>query len=75
MKSYYLIMVSIVILILLLIDGVYIYRLGHKEQKDEWSPRHLDFFTKNNVVPSNAVVFVGSVNCAVTAGMSFSSFE
>ncbi|KAI3513274.1 hypothetical protein L1887_20603 [Cichorium endivia] len=43
-------------------------RLGHKEQKDEWSPRRLDFFTKNNVVPSNAVVSAGSVNCAVTAG-------
>lgn len=43
-------------------------RLGHREQKDEWSPRRVDIFTKHNVVPPDAVLSAGSVNCACTAG-------
>lgn len=43
-------------------------RLGHREQKDEYSPRRLDVFTKHNLVPPTAVVSAGSVNSAVTAG-------
>ncbi|XP_024972741.1 protein RCC2 homolog [Cynara cardunculus var. scolymus] len=43
-------------------------RLGHREQKDEFSPRRLDVFTKHNLVPPGAVVSAGSVNCACTAG-------
>ena len=47
------------------------YRLGHREQKDEFSPRRLEVFTKHNIVPPGAVVSAGSVNCACTAGMLF----
>ncbi|KZV44105.1 hypothetical protein F511_30982 [Dorcoceras hygrometricum] len=43
-------------------------RLGHREQKDEWSPRRVDVFTRNNVLPPDAVVSAGSVNSACTAG-------
>ncbi|XP_076938157.1 uncharacterized protein LOC143606189 [Bidens hawaiensis] len=43
-------------------------RLGHREQKDEFSPRRLDVFTKHNLVPPGAVVSAGSVNSSVTAG-------
>ncbi|KAJ0614908.1 putative chromatin remodeling & transcriptional activation HMG family [Helianthus annuus] len=43
-------------------------RLGHREQKDEFSPRRLDVFTKHNLVPPTAVVSAGSVNSSVTAG-------
>ncbi|KAK1427265.1 hypothetical protein QVD17_15948 [Tagetes erecta] len=43
-------------------------RLGHREQKDEFSPRRLDVFTKHNLVPPGAVVSAGSVNSTVTAG-------
>ncbi|KAI7728385.1 hypothetical protein M8C21_009462 [Ambrosia artemisiifolia] len=43
-------------------------RLGHREQKDEFSPRRLDVFTKHNLVPPHAVVSAGSVNSSVTAG-------
>ncbi|KAK1436516.1 hypothetical protein QVD17_02297 [Tagetes erecta] len=43
-------------------------RLGHREQKDEHSPRRLDVFTKHNLVPPSAVVSAGSVNSSVTAG-------
>ncbi|XP_071733204.1 uncharacterized protein [Rutidosis leptorrhynchoides] len=43
-------------------------RLGHREQKDEFSPRRLDVFTKHNTVPPTAVVSAGSVNSSVTAG-------
>lgn len=42
-------------------------RLGHREQKDEWSPRRVDVFTRHNVLPPNAVVSAGSVNSACTA--------
>jgi alpha-tubulin suppressor-like RCC1 family protein len=43
-------------------------RLGHREQKDEWSPRRIDIFTKHNIVPPGAVLSAGSVNSSVTAG-------
>ncbi|CAI0435824.1 unnamed protein product [Linum tenue] len=43
-------------------------RLGHREQKDEWSPRRVDVFQRQNLLPPNAVVSAGSVNCACTAG-------
>ncbi|CAI9116887.1 OLC1v1018168C1 [Oldenlandia corymbosa var. corymbosa] len=43
-------------------------RLGHREQKDEWSPRRVDVFTRQNVLPPDAVVSAGSVNSACTAG-------
>lgn len=43
-------------------------RLGHREQKDEWSPRRIDIFTKRNVLPPDAVVSAGSANSACTAG-------
>lgn len=43
-------------------------RLGHREQKDEWSPRRVDVFTRHNVLPPDAVVSAGSCNSACTAG-------
>ncbi|KAK8476675.1 hypothetical protein V6N13_120863 [Hibiscus sabdariffa] len=43
-------------------------RLGHREQKDEWVPRRVEVFQKNNVLPPNAIVSAGSVNSACTAG-------
>ncbi|PKI45691.1 hypothetical protein CRG98_034007 [Punica granatum] len=43
-------------------------RLGHREQKDEWAPRRVDIFQRNNVLPPDAVVSAGSVNSACTAG-------
>ncbi|OVA12616.1 Regulator of chromosome condensation [Macleaya cordata] len=45
-----------------------IYRLGHREQKDEWAPRIVDVFQRQNVLPPDAVVSAGSVNSACTAG-------
>ncbi|KAL3683383.1 hypothetical protein R1sor_001405 [Riccia sorocarpa] len=42
-------------------------RLGHKEQKDEWTPRALDLFQRKYVVPPNAVVAAGSAYSACTA--------
>ncbi|XP_016451521.2 uncharacterized protein LOC107776184 isoform X1 [Nicotiana tabacum] len=42
--------------------------LGHREQKDEWTPRRVDVFTRQNVLPPNAVVSAGSANSACTAG-------
>uniref|UniRef100_A0A803LKA7 Uncharacterized protein n=1 Tax=Chenopodium quinoa TaxID=63459 RepID=A0A803LKA7_CHEQI len=45
-------------------------RLGHREQKDEWSPRRLDVFTRHNVLPSDAIVSAGGVSSACTAGMA-----
>lgn len=44
------------------------YRLGHREQKDEWSPRLVDVFTRHNVLPPNAIVSAGSANSSCTAG-------
>jgi hypothetical protein len=46
-----------------------LHRLGHREQKDEWKPRLVEVFQKNNVVPPNAVVSAGSASSACTAGM------
>ncbi|KAF3446749.1 hypothetical protein FNV43_RR11929 [Rhamnella rubrinervis] len=43
-------------------------RLGHREQKDEWAPRRVDVFQRNNVLPPDAVISAGSVNSACTAG-------
>lgn len=43
-------------------------RLGHKEQKDEWTPRLVEMFQRSNVLPSNAVVAAGSAHSACTAG-------
>ncbi|THU64087.1 hypothetical protein C4D60_Mb01t22760 [Musa balbisiana] len=43
-------------------------RLGHREQKDEWVPRLVEVFQRQNVLPSNAIVSAGSVNSACTAG-------
>lgn len=42
-------------------------RLGHREQKDEWAPRRVEVFQRNNVLPPDAVVSAGSVNSACTA--------
>ncbi|KAI3767048.1 hypothetical protein L2E82_17129 [Cichorium intybus] len=43
-------------------------RLGHREQKDEWSPRRVDVFTKHNTLPTTAVISAGSLTSACTAG-------
>ncbi|KAG5543081.1 hypothetical protein RHGRI_015983 [Rhododendron griersonianum] len=48
--------------------GSFGYRLGHREQKDEWLPRRVDVFTRHNVLPPNAVISAGSVNSSCTAG-------
>ncbi|KAL9229193.1 hypothetical protein vseg_004686 [Gypsophila vaccaria] len=42
-------------------------RLGHREQKDEFSPRRVDVFSRHNVLPPDAVVSAGAVNSACTA--------
>ncbi|KAL0360582.1 UNVERIFIED_CONTAM: putative E3 ubiquitin-protein ligase HERC1 [Sesamum radiatum] len=46
----------------------HVYTLGHREQKDEWTPRCVDVFTRHNVLPPDAVVSAGSANSACTAG-------
>ncbi|KAL7605363.1 hypothetical protein Lser_V15G18623 [Lactuca serriola] len=43
-------------------------RLGHREQKDEFTPRRVDVFTKHNTLPPTAVISAGCVNSASTAG-------
>ncbi|KAH9307674.1 hypothetical protein KI387_035585, partial [Taxus chinensis] len=43
-------------------------RLGHREQKDEWSPRMVEMFQRSNVLPPTAVVAAGSAHSACTAG-------
>ncbi|XP_016647222.1 PREDICTED: protein RCC2 homolog [Prunus mume] len=43
-------------------------RLGHREQKDEWAPRRVDVFQRQNLLPPDAVISAGSVNSACTAG-------
>ncbi|XP_021902462.1 protein RCC2 homolog [Carica papaya] len=43
-------------------------RLGHREQKDEWLPRRVDIFQRQNTLPPDAVISAGSVNSACTAG-------
>lgn len=45
------------------------YRLGHREQKDEWAPRRVDVFTRHNVLPPDAIVSAGGMNSSCTAGM------
>ncbi|KAL9254474.1 RCC2-like protein [Drosera capensis] len=42
-------------------------RLGHREQKDEWTPRRIDVFQSHNVLPPNAIVSAGAANSACTA--------
>nr|GEW43255.1 protein RCC2 homolog [Tanacetum cinerariifolium] len=44
-------------------------RLGHKEQKDEWSPRHVEIFTKHNLIPPDAIISAGYASSACTAGV------
>lgn len=48
-------------------------RLGHREQKDEWSPRRIDVFQRNNVLPPNAILSAGNANSACTAGKRLQS--
>ncbi|XP_034675695.1 protein RCC2 homolog [Vitis riparia] len=43
-------------------------RLGHREQKDEWVPRRVEVFQRQNVLPPDAVISAGSVNSSCTAG-------
>jgi hypothetical protein len=43
-------------------------RLGHNEQKDEWKPRLVEIFTKNNILGPNDIVSDGSTSSACTAG-------
>ncbi|KAL5557918.1 hypothetical protein UlMin_034129 [Ulmus minor] len=43
-------------------------RLGHREQKDEFSPRRVDVFSRQNILPPDAIISAGSVNSACTAG-------
>ncbi|CAI7892243.1 unnamed protein product [Closterium sp. NIES-53] len=43
-------------------------RLGHKEQKDEWRPRLVDVFQRQNTLPASAVVAAGGAFSACTAG-------
>ncbi|PHT51272.1 hypothetical protein CQW23_11019 [Capsicum baccatum] len=45
-----------------------VHMLGHREQKDEFAPRRVEVFTRQNVLPPYAVVSAGSVNSACTAG-------
>ncbi|CAM8915943.1 unnamed protein product [Rhodiola kirilowii] len=42
-------------------------RLGHREQKDEWVPRSIDVFQRQNVLPPDAVISAGAANSACTA--------
>ncbi|KAF5740828.1 regulator of chromosome condensation family protein [Tripterygium wilfordii] len=43
-------------------------RLGHREQKDEWVPRRVDVFQRQNILPPDAVISAGAGNSACTAG-------
>ncbi|KAF5776520.1 putative regulator of chromosome condensation 1/beta-lactamase-inhibitor protein II [Helianthus annuus] len=43
-------------------------RLGNREQKDKFTPRRVDVFTKHNVLRPGAVVSAGSANSTVTGG-------
>ena len=52
-----------------------VYRLGHREQKDEWAPRRVDVFQRNNILPPNAIISAGSVNSACTAGTQLIRFQ
>ncbi|XP_020528211.1 protein RCC2 isoform X2 [Amborella trichopoda] len=46
----------------------FLYTLGHREQKDEWIPRLVETFQRQNVLPPNAIVSAGSQSSACTAG-------
>ncbi|CAN0872319.1 Protein RCC2 [Linum grandiflorum] len=46
----------------------YVYTLGHREQKDEWAPRRVDIFQRQNVLPPDAIISAGAVNSSCTAG-------
>ncbi|XP_071682809.1 uncharacterized protein [Lolium perenne] len=43
-------------------------RLGHDEQKDEWQPRLVQIFQKNNILGPNDIISAGSASSACTAG-------
>jgi hypothetical protein len=45
-----------------------ICRLGHDEQKDEWQPRLVQIFQKNNILGPNDIISAGSASSACTAG-------
>ncbi|KAJ4702073.1 Regulator of chromosome condensation [Melia azedarach] len=51
-----------------MVSWLNICRLGHREQKDEWVPRRVEVFQRNNVLPPDAVISAGSVNSSCTAG-------
>lgn len=53
-----------------MVSWLNICRLGHREQKDEWVPRRVEVFQRNNVLPPDAVISAGSVNSSCTAGTS-----
>ncbi|KAH6556095.1 hypothetical protein KP509_1Z205300 [Ceratopteris richardii] len=42
-------------------------RLGHREQKDEFTPRIVDLFQRHNLLPPTAVVAAGAAFSACTA--------
>ncbi|CAI9294358.1 unnamed protein product [Lactuca saligna] len=46
-------------------------RLGHREQKDEFTPRRVDVFTKHNTLPPTTVISAGSVSSACTVGQMY----
>jgi len=48
---------------------IYLFRLGHREQKDEWVPRLVEVFQRHNVLPPDAIISAGSVSSACTAGL------
>lgn len=52
-----------------------VYRLGHREQKDEWAPRRVDVFQRQNLLPPDAVISAGSVNSACTAGTQLMCYQ
>ncbi|XP_044962058.1 protein RCC2-like [Hordeum vulgare subsp. vulgare] len=43
-------------------------RLGHNQQKDEWQPRLVEMFQKNNILGPNDIISAGSASSACTAG-------
>ncbi|KAM3406851.1 hypothetical protein ACQJBY_000733 [Aegilops geniculata] len=43
-------------------------RLGHNEQKDEWQPRLVEIFQKNNILSPSDIISAGSASSACTAG-------
>uniref|UniRef100_R7WET7 Uncharacterized protein n=1 Tax=Aegilops tauschii TaxID=37682 RepID=R7WET7_AEGTA len=43
-------------------------RLGHNEQKDEWQPRLVEIFQKNNMLSPSDIISAGSASSACTAG-------